>query len=811
MSWRNIRLIFNREVLDQLRDRRTIFMVVVLPLLLYPSLGIGTLQMSLLFSEQPRTVVILGADSLPDPAFLNPEGTAIQDRWFPNLGDAQKLHLITDKSAGETSSASSEDSEDSPAENSTENSQGDPAVKTSIEQEEELATLQLASEIRIRLQEMKRLSKEKQEALEQKDEKVVQLKQDQINTLREQVSLLFSSGNIQVLIIFPEGFDEYINNENERLASRENEIPPPQERLRPTIIRNSAIEKSAIAYGRVREAFDNWENELLSRRLALANLPSDLTSPVNVDKLDLAQGSELAANVWSKLFPAMLVLMAMTGAFYPAVDLGAGEKERGTMETLLICPALRSEIVIGKFLTVLLFSLVTAILNITMMGVTGLHMLNTATGGQLSQMGDFALPGIDALIWVGLLAIPLAALFSALSLAFALFAKSSKEGQYYLTPLLTVTMGLTVFCLSPAVEITPFYSLVPVMGPALLLKGVLLGGAGPEGITWFIAPVLVSSFLYCALALSWAIDQFQREDVLFSQSERFDLRLWIRHLFRDKEQTPNFTEAIFCFVMIMFLQFAMLKTFGTELQNAPQDQQGITMLRLLVVQQLVIIACPALFMGILLTSNPLKTFQLKMPSLKFLLLGLSLPLVLHPLSLELQMRLAWFFPALPEHAQAALSAMGDSDIPWPLVILAFAVAPAICEEIAFRGFILSGFRNKGRDGLAIIFSGILFGIMHMIPQQAFNAALLGLVIGLLAVRSGSIIPCILFHFMNNTLGVLHGHFGKMRETSGIMKQLTIESEAGIHYPLWLIAVAFVIACLLIRLLWIKNEAESHPE
>ena len=382
MSWRNIRLIFNRELLDQLRDRRTLFMVVVLPLLLYPSLGIGTLQMSLLFSEQPRTVVVLGADSLPGPAFLNPEGTAILDHWFLMPGDARKLHLITDKTP-ETSS-----NEEESAQNKEEESVPE---KSRVEIAEDQVNLKLGIEIRDRLDEMNRLKEEKNQALIDEDEKLAGLKQGQIDTLHEQVSLLFASGDIQVMLIIPDGFDEYITSENERLTNRDTENPPkPQKRLRPTIIRNIAIEKSRMADGRVREAVDAWEQEILNERLELANLPSDISNPVNIETIELAQGHELAANIWSKLFPAMLVLMAMTGAFYPAVDLGAGEKERGTMETLLICPALRSEIVIGKFLTVLLFSLVTALLNLTMMGATGLHMLNTAVGGKMNLAGEFS-------------------------------------------------------------------------------------------------------------------------------------------------------------------------------------------------------------------------------------------------------------------------------------------------------------------------------------------------------------------------------------------------------------------------------------
>src|SRR5262249_20161688 len=76
-------------------------------------------------------------------------------------------------------------------------------------------------------------------------------------------------------------------------------------------------------------------------------------------------------------------IMALTGAFYPAVDLCAGEKERGTMETLLISPASRSEIVLGKFLTVMLASVLTALLNLVSMGLTGLRM-----AGQVGALGS---------------------------------------------------------------------------------------------------------------------------------------------------------------------------------------------------------------------------------------------------------------------------------------------------------------------------------------------------------------------------------------------------------------------------------------
>src|SRR5690606_38741559 len=133
--------------------------------------------------------------------------------------------------------------------------------------------------------------------------------------------------------------------------------------------------------------------------------------------------------------------------------------------------------------------------------ITSKYLLSMAGSGQLSKLGNVAaFPPVTALAWVVVLALPLAALLSALSLALAMFAKSSKEGQYYLTPLLMVTLGLAMFCISPSVEINPYYSVFPVVGPGLLLKSLLLGQPQPHVLAYGLA-VLVSSLGYSALAL----------------------------------------------------------------------------------------------------------------------------------------------------------------------------------------------------------------------------------------------------------------------------------------------------------------------
>ncbi len=89
-----------------------------------------------------------------------------------------------------------------------------------------------------------------------------------------------------------------------------------------------------------------------------------------------------------------------------------------------------------------------------------------------------------------------------------------------------------------------------------------------------------------------------------------------------------------------------------------------------------------------------------------------------------------------------------------LLVLCFAAVPAVCEELAFRGFILSGCRNLGNTWRAIVVSAIFFGVTHGFLQQSINACLLGIVLGYLAVKSGSLLPGVVFHFLHNAMTVL---------------------------------------------------------
>ena len=337
---------------------------------------------------------------------------------------------------------------------------------------------------------------------------------------------------------------------------------------------NSVDEPSQITYLRLRELLERWRKSIVDSRLKRDQKSKSYAEPIQVKAEDVATAREVGGSVWSRLFPFLLVMMALTGAFYPAIDLCAGEKERGTMETLLISPASRSEIVLGKFLTVMLASVTTAILNLLSMGLTGVpacHQVGALSNESARQSAAassavIAPPTLQAAFWMILLLIPLAAFFSAVCVALAVLARSMKEGQYYMTPLYLVCMPLIFLTLMPGIELDLFYSLVPITGVALLLRALILGNY--DVALRFFLPVLVPTVVYAAVALRWAVDQFQREDVLFRESEQFSLSAWLRHVLRDREPMPTGGEAALCFALILtstwFLMLYLARQ-GTDL------------------------------------------------------------------------------------------------------------------------------------------------------------------------------------------------------------------------------------------------------
>ena len=289
-------------------------MVVVLPLLLYPGLAIGMVQVTLLFREQPRTVVILGAAELPPkPSLLDPENDRqFAADWFTIPADADKLQIVSDVS--------------------------NPPKDDAVAEKRDSELLTEARELRPLAEQYDRLQQAAKNASSAEE---AARANEQVRVAKDELAEKFSNTKIQVLIIVPPGLKQGIQAINRSLASNgpsQNATAVGKTSLGFLVVENSADEKSVVAYQRVKQVLTAWEKRILQERLSDANLPATLATPINPVTIDLAALRQLSASIWSKMFPTLLIIMAVTGTFYPAVDVAAGEKERGTMETLLICP-----------------------------------------------------------------------------------------------------------------------------------------------------------------------------------------------------------------------------------------------------------------------------------------------------------------------------------------------------------------------------------------------------------------------------------------------------------------------------------------
>ena len=594
------------------------------------------------------------------------------------------------------------------------------------------------------------------------------------NTKTREIAL--RGGRADVVIVIPESLKSSLETE----------------RVRPPLYYDSADEKSQNTYLRVREVLARWNEKIVAGRLKRDDKPASYTEPILPKAEDVASPDQAGGSVWAKLFPFILVMMSLTGAFYPAIDLCAGEKERGTMETLLISPASRGEIVMGKFFTVVLASIMTAVLNIISMGLTGwqlasrMGMMNLAKGGT-RMAGGLAAPSLMSTFWMLVILIPLACFFSAICLALAVLAKSMKEGQYYMTPLYMVAMPLIFLTLMPGIEINLFYSLVPITGVSLLLRALI---QGHYDVAWrFFIPVLLPTLVYGALALRWAVDQFRREDVLFRESDRFNLLLWCRHLYRDKGPLPTGGQALLCFVLMLTSAWFIMQALGTNLDS----------LTLMAAGQVGFILLPPILMSVVLTSSPRRTLRLTWPAARDVGFAIGLALALNPLVRELGSYVDWLFPASEVVKNVYKEMMSKIDNVWVALVL-FALIPAICEEFAFRGYILSGLETTYSRWSAILLSALLFGFLHVLLslfQQLFNATLLGIVLGLLAVRSKSIWPGVIFHMINNGLAILLGSLG----TSAVAGYLFRPGSEGLfRTPILAIgaSASLILLVLLVR-------------
>lgn len=477
---------------------------------------------------------------------------------------------------------------------------------------------------------------------------------------------------------------------------------------------------SAKAASRLGRALDLARAAIVADREAERGLPAGFSRAYDVVRRDVAAESRRVGQILGSMMPMLLILMSLLGSFLPAIDLTAGEKERGTMQTLLCAPVRSIEIIAGKFLAVWVISLLTALGNVVSLSLT-VH--------RLLPDGIPVPPWIFALVFA--LLVPVTLLFAALFLALAVFAKDFKDGQNALMPAylpLTLLAGVTAL---PVVELNPWTAYAPVLNIAVLIKALFLGEAPID----LLLQALLSSLLYAGLALLFAARVFERENVLLGGQESARAVLGLR---RRAGGVPSvgFSLAALAGIQVLFFYGSLLLARASVAVQIAASQLGFFLL-------------PTLALVLGFGYAPRETLGLRPASarglLGALLLGVSAWAVIGGTVLRL-------FPP-PEHFARELGDLVLLDgQPYSIVLLIVAITPAVCEELLFRGLVYAGLRRAG-PLVAIGVTALLFGLAHGSVYRLLPTFSLGLVLGYARHRTGSVLSGMLVHALSNGLVV----------------------------------------------------------
>jgi sodium transport system permease protein len=502
----------------------------------------------------------------------------------------------------------------------------------------------------------------------------------------------------------------------------------------------SIDDSSRLAMQRVEAHFERWSDQETLDRLEAAQVPIDTLRPVRVTRTDLANTEQRGGFLLGSLLPLFIIMTVLMGALYPAIDLTAGERERGSIQTLFTAPISPVEILTGKYLTVLTISLISGMANL--LSLTLVFSQGMLLEPELAQLLDFGLSASD-LLGLFLCIILIAVMVSAVLLAVAAVAPSFKDAQSYVTPVYLLCLIPATLAQMPGFTYTPTMALVPAVNIVLLMKQVLIEGLQMTSLL----PVATSSLAYAAIILVLAARMFADESLVTGTGKGFAMLLPRREI--RPAAWPAASDAIVWFCVAFILMYY----FGAVIQTqSPQLGLIATLWGVLLL--------PTLLIAKRLRLSFRQTFQLNQASVQgwtaALLMGLGASIVLSlgihwlestllPMSDEMKQemsrQMAEFFPK-PENA-----------FQWASLLFIGALSPAICEEFLFRGFILQGLRGSVRPWVAVVITAVLFGLLHMSIYRLAGTTALGVVMGFLVLRTGSIYPAMLFHFVNNALAL----------------------------------------------------------
>jgi sodium transport system permease protein len=480
---------------------------------------------------------------------------------------------------------------------------------------------------------------------------------------------------------------------------------------------------------RVTDALEETRSRMREELLDSAGFQVSPGQVARVHEENLATKGQVAGLALGRVMTVFLLLFILTGGSIAAIDSLAGEKERGTLETLLTTGASRMEIIVAKHLTVLALALlITVVQSANLLVYIGFKLVPVP--------GNFAAaitPFTAAFLLV--LYLPLAALAASVLLLISGRAKTYKEAQLYFLPVFLLGLAPAMAPFLPGLPLESAIVIVPVAGLAVAARDVLVG-----------------SFNWPMIALAWAST---------AGAAALSARLGIRHLSSERLVTAADTDAAdflggpALFRRHVWAWFAMLWAVLLIINNYFTE----TDIRLQLLINLV---------GIFFAGSVLMIRKYKLDVREALALRAPHPAIWVAVLLAAPggiltatgaFKLAeLIIPVPPEVLDAFSQQVVPGEIPFVQLLFFLAVMPGIFEEITFRGVLLYGLRDRFHPAVLALVVGMVFGIFHVALFRFVPTAVLGIMLAAVTLLSGSIFPAMLWHALSNGLAVMAGRY-----------------------------------------------------
>ncbi len=622
---RRLKTLVKKEIMDILRDKKTLIIMVIVPLLLYPSIIIGmTLVMNMVFNSQEEQVHVVGYPS-----------AGMEEEVVPIL---KKLYEENEK---------------------------DLICKLTFKSEEEL-----------------------------------QGENGQ-------------NGHDVWLLVEENGSNLYAE-----------------------IAYASTDQASNYAENALSELLDLYKEELLKEKLNEEGLEEQFLQPLVQKSIDSATESESMGMSLGGSIGMLLITTVLLGAFYPAVDITTGEKERGTLETLLTLPVTNFQMIMSKYIAVSMFACATAILSIAALGGSVLFLVFGVSTELAAEFQEIAAQTVIVLVLLLLLAmITTALLITAICMCFCVFAKSNKEANNYMTPVMLIIMFASMVGMIPSVELNYQTALIPLVNVSLLMKQLLA-----QHFDFAVIGVTIAvNFAYSIIIIWMLAKMYDSENVLFQDGFQ-SIKLFQKRSDFEKGTVPAVGDLVMSIVVILLLVLYVGSAVSVRSTFAGT-----------IVNQVIIFAVPVLVTWYM-KSNQKELFSFKKPQKGTIAGSIFLYLGTYCLEMAMAGTLIKIFPSSAESMSTSFEKLVEQ--PVILILIVMVLMPAIGEEICFRGFLFGGLKNKYGVKWAVVLSAIVFGAFHMSLVKLLPTAMLGACFAYIVSVSGSIYIGMVLHFVNNAFSML---------------------------------------------------------